>query len=189
MKKPILITFVFFFSFIVAASSPLNDTITQDVRKPLRISGKQIYTENILHTESEVLMLLSISPDFVAQYQKGKSLRRTGTGLLLGGIATITGGVAVAVVGTINSPWVEVNGYGSGYIDYNGTYYLGLIIASLGELMVDGAVVCKIVGKGYIRKSIANYNQAIKTSGYVPGSLSYQLGVLDNGMVGLKVTF
>jgi len=154
MKKAFLMLFFYLCICILANASFSGDTTTQDVRKPLRISGKQIYTEDILHTESEVLMLLSISPDFVDQYQKGKSLR---------------------------------NGYS--YFDYNGTYYLGLVIASLGELMIDGAVVCKIVGKGYIRKSIANYNQAIKTSGYVPGSLNYQLGVLDNGMIGLKVTF
>jgi len=187
MKKAFLMLFFYLCICILANASFSGDTTTQDVRKPLRISGKQIYTEDILHTESEVLMLLSISPDFVDQYQKGKSLKRTGTGLLLGGIATITGGVAVAIYGGINSHLVERNGYS--YFDYNGTYYLGLVIASLGELMIDGAVVCKIVGKGYIRKSIANYNQAIKTSGYVPGSLNYQLGVLDNGMIGLKVTF
>ncbi len=62
-------------------------------------------------------------------------------------------------------------------------------MASLGELMIDGAVVCKIVGKSYMRKSIANYNQAIKSTGYTPGSFSYQVGLLDNGRIGLKVTF
>lgn len=187
MKKPTVTLVLFLCFYFQANASPSNDTTIQDVRKPLRISGKKIYTEDILHTESEVLNLLSISPDFVSQYQKGRSLRKTGTGLLIGGIATITGGVAVAIYGGINSPMVEINGYK--YLDYNGTYYIGLVIATLGELMIDGAIVCNIVGKSYIRKSIANYNQAIKTSGYVPGSFSYQLGVLDNGNVGLKVTF
>ena len=72
---------------------------------------------------------------------------------------------------------------------YDSKYYIGWAVAAVGELMIDGAVVCKIVGKSYIRKSIANYNQAIKPTGYVPGSFDYQLGLLDNGRVGLKVTF
>jgi len=177
MKKTILATlFCVCVSFLVSG---------QEIRKPLRMSGTKIYTENILHTESEVISLLSISPDFVAQYQKGKNLRSTGTVLLIGGIVTFGGGMGLMISGI----GATENYYGYSTIDYDSKYYIGLVVGSLGELMIDGAVICKIVGKSYIRKSIDNYNQAIKSSGYTPGSFNYQVGLLDNGRVGLKVTF
>lgn len=187
MKKTFLTPLLCLCFYCLAFGSVPDDTPQQDIRKPLRVSGKKIYTEDILHTESEVLNLLSISPDFVAQYQKGKSLRKTGTLLFIGGIVTFTGGFAVMGYGLFTSPTYEF--YGQTKYDYNSTYYIGWAIAAVGELMVDGAVICKVVGKSYIRKSIANYNQAIKPTGYVPGSFDYQLGLLDNGRVGLKVTF
>jgi hypothetical protein len=183
MKKIILTPLLCLcFSFLAFGSLP-DDTPQQDIRKPLRMSGKKIYTEDILHSESEVLNLLNICPACVDQYQKGKSLRRTGTGLLVGGIVTLTGGMGVVIKGIVDS------NYDNTYVIYDSKYYIGLVIASLGELMIDGAVVCKVVGKSYIRKSIANYNQAIKPTGYVPGSFDYQVGILDNGRVGLKITF
>lgn len=185
MKKTILTSlFCICISFLVSGS-PDNDSLMQDIRKPLRMSGTKIYTENILHTESEVISLLSISPDFVAQYQKGKNLRSTGTVLLVGGIVTFGGGMALMISGIGTSE----NYYGYSVIDYDSKYYIGLIVGSLGELMIDGAVICKIVGKSYMRKSINNYNDAIKTTGYTPGSFNYQVGLLDNGRFGLKVTF
>jgi len=95
----------------------------------------------------------------------------------------LTGGMGVVIKGIVDS------NYDNTYVIYDSKYYIGLVIASLGELMIDGAVVCKVVGKSYIRKSIANYNQAIKPTGYVPGSFNYQFGLLDNGMVGLKINF
>ena len=187
MKKAILTPlFCLCFSFLTFGSLS-SDTIQQDIRKPLRMSGKKIYTEEILHTEREVLSLLNICPDCVEQYQKGKSLRKTGTILLVGGIVTFTGGFALMGYGLFTSPTYEF--YGTTKYDYNSTYYIGGIIAGIGELMVDGGIVCKIVGKSNIRKSIYNYNDAIKSTGYKPGTYYYQFGLLDNGMVGLKINF
>jgi hypothetical protein len=185
MKKTILTSFFCVCVSFLVSGTPDNDSLMQDIRKPLRMSGTKIYTENILHTESEVISLLSISPDIVAQYHKGKNLRSTGTVLLVGGIVTFGGGMALMISGIGTSE----NYYGYSIIDYDSKYYIGLVIGSLGELMIDGAIVCKIVGKSYMRKSIANYNQAIKSTGYAPASFTYQAGLLDNGRVGLKVTF
>lgn len=187
MKKVILTPlFYLCFSFLTFGSLSC-DTIQQDIRKPLRMSGIKIYTEDILHSESEVLSLLSINPEFVTQYKNGKSLRRTGTILLVGGIVTFTGGFAVMGYGLFTSPTYEF--YGTTKYDYNSTYYIGGIIAGIGELMVDGGIVCKIVGKSKLKKSINNYNDAIKSTGYTPGTYYYQVGLLNNGLVGLKVTF
>lgn len=183
MKKAILTPLLCLCFSCLAFGSVADDTPQQDIRKPLRMSGKKIYTEEILHSESEVLSLLSINPEFVSQYKKGKSLQGTGTGLLIGGIVTLSGGMAVMIAGIASTDFEDYS-----YV-YDSKYYIGWAVAAVGELMIDGAVVCKIVGKSYIRKSIANYNQAIKPTGYVPGSFDYQLGLLDNGRVGLKVTF
>lgn len=183
MKKTILgPLFCLCFSCLAFGSAP-DETPQQDIRKPLRLSGKKIYTEDILHSESEVVSLLSINPEFVAQYKKGKSLKGTGTGLLIGGIVTFSGGMALVFTGIAATDYEDYN-----YV-YDSKYYIGWVVAAVGDLMIDGAIVCKFVGKSYIRKSIANYNQAIKPAGYVPGSFDYQLGLLDNGRIGLKVTF
>jgi hypothetical protein len=187
MKKAILTSLLCLCFSILAFGSLPDDPPQQDIRKPLRVSGKKIYTEDILHTENEVLSLLSISPDFVAQYQKGKSLRKTGSILFVGGIVTFTGGFALMGYGLFTSPTYEF--YGTTKYDYNSTYYIGGIIAGIGELMVDGGIICKIVGKSNIRKSIYNYNDAIKSTGYKPGTYYYQVGLLDNGLVGLKINF
>ncbi len=127
MKKTILtMLFCVCVAFLVSGSAD-NDSLMQDIRKPLRMSGTKIYTENILHTESEVISLLSISPDIVAQYQKGKSLRSTGTVLLIGGIVTIGGGMAVMISGIADSEFGDTY-YGSTVIQYDRKYYIGLII-------------------------------------------------------------
>lgn len=192
MKRAILATlFCVCISSLYAGSSaiysgPESDTLQQQVRKPMRLSGSKFYIEERLLSKTEALDLLSISPDLVRLYENGTSLRKTGTFLLVGGIIVMTGGIPVALYGILTSPTVYS---GTTKIDYNGTYYVGMIIAGIGELMIDGAIVCKIVGKSQLRRSVANYNEILKQTGYRLGGFEYQMGLLDNGMFGIKVTF
>lgn len=193
MKTVVLGTFLIFFCslFNTGLSQPVqgqgSDNLLQENRKPMRMSGSKFYIEDRLLSKTEALELLSISPDLIKSYEKGSSLKRTGTFLLVGGIVVISGGIPVAIWGGVTSPTYEF--LGTTRIDYNGLYYAGLAIAAVGELMIDGAIVCKIVGKSQLRKTVANYNQILKQTGSRNGEFEYQLGLLDNGMFGLKLTF
>ncbi|MBN2632099.1 MAG: hypothetical protein JXR66_00985 [Bacteroidales bacterium] len=193
MKTVVLGTFLIFFCslFNTGLSQPVqgqgSDNLLQQNRKPMRMSGSKFYIEDRLLSKTEALELLSISPDLIKSYEKGSSLKRTGTFLLVGGIVVISGGIPVAIWGGVTSPTYEF--LGTTRIDYNGLYYAGLAIAAVGELMIDGAIVCKIVGKSQLRKTVANYNQILKQTGSRNGEFEYQLGLLDNGMFGLKLTF
>lgn len=193
MKTFVAISLFLACCFSVIAGSPgfvpdtLSNGLQQQSRKPLRMSGSKFYIEDRLLSKSEALELLSISPDLIRSYEKGSSLKKTGTFLLIGGIVVMTGGIPVAVWGGVTSPTYEF--LGTTRIDYNGLYYAGLAIASVGELMIDGAIVCKIVGKSQLRKTVANYNQILKRTDLRNGEFEYQFGLLDNGMFGLKVTF
>jgi|WetSurMetagenome_2_1015567.scaffolds.fasta_scaffold00047_10 hypothetical protein len=177
MKKIILTALISFCFSVYSFSILSNDTIFQDIRKPLRISGRKVYMEEIKLSKSEVLDLLSISPDISTKYKKGKNLKKTGTFLLIGGIVSTSGGLVFRETHDFD---VDLD---------NTNYFIGEAIAIIGELMVVGGVVCKIVGKSNIKSSIRKYNTMIKTSSLNQGSFYYQLGLLDDGHVGFKVTF
>lgn len=195
MKKVILtLIFSVSFPFLIFGSS-LNDfstqydSLKQEISKPpLRLKGTKVYKETTLLTKDEVLNILSATPVNEKKYDKGTRLRGTGVGLIIGGAVTFVGGVALAVSG------IETNTTDDYYYSYTSTdftskYYIGLAIGTIGELMVDGGIACSIIGKTMIRRSVFNYNETINQSGYVPGLINYQFGLLDNGRFGLNLTF
>ena len=135
--------------------------------------------------KNEVINILSSHPDILNQYQKGTGLRSTGSFLVVGGIVVFVGGMVVMATGIGTS----TDYYGYSYVTYNSNYFLGWGVAVVGELMFDGGIACRIVGKSKIRRAIYNYNNTISNSSYEPGVINYQLGFLDNGKIGLKLTF
>jgi hypothetical protein len=176
--------------FLTWGSSNSIDSLNiRTVQPALKIEKTRVYDGKTLLSKNEVLNVLSAYPKIAAQYEKGKKLRSTGGVLIPVGLVTFVGGVVLMVNGFDEK--TSSYGYYSIYTRQpNGNYYLGLVIGTIGELMVDGGIVCSIIGKTNIRRSITNYNRAIKsTSQYVPGQINYQLGLLDNGNFGLKLTF
>jgi hypothetical protein len=66
---------------------------------------------------------------------------------------------------------------------------LGLAITTIGELMLDGGIACSIVGKIQIKRSVRNFNASAQSAYRNPTGLQYQLGFLDNGNFGMRLTF
>jgi hypothetical protein len=195
MKKAILtIIFSVCFPFLIFGSAP-KDFSTQDYslkqeisKPPLRLKGTKVYKGTTLLTKDEVLNILSATPSNGKKYEKGTRLRGTGVGLIIGGAATFIGGIALAVSG-IETITTDTYYYNYTSTDFTSKYYIGLAIGTIGELMVDGGIACSIIGKTMIRRSVFNYNETNNQSGYIPGLINYQFGLLDNGKFGLELTF
>jgi len=164
----------------------LNDsTKIQEYQQVLHVKGAKVYGENGLLTKSEVLNILSVSPAIAAQYERAARTRSIGTALLIGGGALFTGGIVMMV----NGMDTAIDSYGSDMSEFSDKYYTGLIIGTIGELMLDGGIACTIIGKVKIRRSVSNYNNSLNQTGCTPVQVNYQIGLLDNGNFGLKLTF
>jgi|WetSurMetagenome_2_1015567.scaffolds.fasta_scaffold04726_7 hypothetical protein len=178
-------------TFLLYGSLPGDPVFTaspsgllQDQHK-LVVSNTKVFDGNRRLTPEEVMNIFSVSPKIAAQYSRGSRLRSSGVALLVGGGVVTVGGIVLMVSGIDTSN----DFYGNSSVDYNSNYYLGLLVAGLGELMVDGGIACTIVGKIKIRKSVSNYNATGGYSTFVPQSINYKFGLLNNGNVGLRLTF
>jgi hypothetical protein len=170
-------------------SSSEKDSVQNQVNQPtLRVSGTRVYQGNSLLTKSEVLNIMGVYPKAASLYTKGKSMRGTGGFLIVGGIVTMTAGIVV-IVDSYES--YDVNGgyYTYSYSGFGDNYYLGLAITTIGELMLDGGIACSIVGKIQIKRSVRNFNASAQSAYRNPTGLQYQLGFLDNGNFGMRLTF
>lgn len=166
-------------------SSP-EDSTRQEMGQPvLQVHGAKVYNGNTLLTRAEVVNFLSSSPAIASQYERAKGTRGVGVGLLVGGAVVTTGGLIIMVSGMSES--LDYDGYS--FAAYGDTYYTGLLVAVLGELMLDGGIACTIIGKIKIRRSISNYNNTVNQAGLKSVPVNYQFGLLDNGNFGLKLTF
>lgn len=195
--KNLFLTMIFCLSVPLSIfGSPSNndssdrDSVQNANNQPvLRVAGTKVYNGNSLLTRIEVSNMLGIYPKTASLYNKGKNLRSTGGILIVGGIATMTGGIVLMVKGI--ESYTSDNGYYSySYTGYNDKYYAGLAVMTIGELMLDGGIACSIVGKIQIKRSIRNYNTAVHSAWQgVPGDIKFQLGFLDSGNIGLRLTF
>ena len=194
MKQLFLFAFfcICFFSFASGTTRVLTgakDTLRVEGNPVLKLEGTNVYKDGNLLSKREVLKILSPFPELASQYQKGKSLRTSGVLMILGGIGAMTGGVVLMISG------IETNNSSSGYssnpyVSYNDNYYLGIGVLTIGELLLDGGIACSIIGKIKVRRSINNYNKTAGTAFINKSeSINYQFGLLDNGNVGLKLTF
>lgn len=167
-----------------------NDTLkTQSSQPKLVNHGVEVYKDGRLLTYNEVLNILSSNPKIELQYHKGKDLRSTGGMLLFGGSIAMVGGIAMMVNG-IETHTENHGYYTETYTEATDKYYMGLLVTVIGELMFDGGIACTIIGKIQVQKSIRNYNAQNKSGlGYQPGEINYQLGLLDNGQVGFRLSF
>lgn len=164
---------------------PLPVSSEQNVNNPvLEVRGTRVYKDKILLEKSEILRILSVYPQLENKFNKGANTRGAGVLLIIGGVVIFGSGVALAVSGveTRSSDYYTTT-------DFNSNYYIGLLIGTIGELMLDGGIACTIVGKLTMRRSVAEYNAKIRKTSYVPGTLNYKVGVLDNGRIGLRLTF
>ena len=164
--------------------NPLKDT----VKPVLRVKGARVYNENIRLEKSDVLSIMNTVPAAAGKFEKGTNLRGTGGLLIVGGSALLAGGVALAISG-IETNTSDGYYYDYTYTDFTRNYYIGLIIATLGELMLDGGIACSIVGKMTIKKAVRDFNYSARQSGLTPEILKYQFGLLDDGKFGMKITF
>jgi hypothetical protein len=193
MKKTILTTvFCICVPLLIFGSYPddfniLKDSSKQETGKPvLRVRGAKVFDQNTLLKKSEVLNILSPTPAIAKQYQSGTHLRGARVPMIIGGSVLCAGGIVLMVTGIVNE--TDDYYYGS-YTTYSGTYYAGLAVAVIGELLIDGGIACGFFGKYKIKKSINNYNATVNPTGDTPGFINYQLGLLDDGKIGLKLTF
>lgn len=192
MKKAILTTILSICIPILVFGVQTNDLKNQgdsakiqEYQQVLHVKGAKVYGENGLLTKSEVLNILSGSPAIAAQYERAAGTKSAGTALIIGGAVLATGGIVMMVSGM--ETVVDYNGYES--VEFGDKYYTGLLVSVAGELMAAGGIACTIIGKAKIRKSVSNYNNSLNQTGFVPVQVNYQIGLLDNGNFGLKLTF
>ena len=192
MRKAILFTMLCVcIQFLALGSTPIDFSSSSESLKigspnsALRVDGAKVFKDNVLLQKNEVLNILSSYPDISNQYTKGTGLRGTGTFLLIGGIVATPIGFVLMVDGAVKTV-DNANSYNNN-VDAN--YYIGSLVLTAGVAMIAGGITCRIVGKAKIRRAINNYNRTISNSSYEPGVINYQLGFLDNGKIGLKLTF
>jgi len=161
-------------------SYAFKDSSQQEIRKPLRMSGRKVYIEERLLSKDEVNSFLRTIPNGIELFNKGMKQRSTGMSLYYGGAVIVCGGAGLAIYSdfkSIKDP------------DYEKLETIGIAIDILGALVIGGGVLCTRVGSAKIRKSINSYNESIKAFGSNPGLSYYEIGLLDNGKLGFKVTF
>jgi len=198
MRKTVLTTVLCVFTqFLIFGASDnfagSNDSIKSKKDQPiLETNNTKVYNGNTMLSKNEVLSILSSYPDLASQYQTGKSLRSAGGLLVAGGIVSTVGGIVLCVDGMIKS---VNNIYNDKYSNPNdnlmdANYYLGYGVSIIGGLMLDGGIACNIIGRIKINRSINKYNET-KNSAFKlnPEQVNYQVGLLNNGKFGLKLTF
>ena len=194
MKKAGLLLIVGWFFPLFALGvydDPVYENVNplQEALKPvLRVKGARVYNENVRLEKSDVLSIMNTVPAVAGKFEKGTNLRSTGGLLIIGGSAFLAGGVALAISG-IETNTSDGYYYDYTYTDFTRNYYIGLIIATLGELMLDGGIACSIVGKITIKRAVRDFNYSSGQSGLAPEILKYQFGLLDDGKFGMKVIF
>jgi hypothetical protein len=188
MKRSILTTALFLCTvFVVLGSYPgdpgdggLSSGLLQD-QHTLLVRNATVFDGTRRLSPAEVMNIFNATPRIAAQYDRAVRLRSSGVAMIVGGSVITIGGVVLMVNGIINTD--------DSSDDYGSQYYLGLLTTTVGELIVDGGIACSIVGKVKIRRSVSNYNAAMKQSGCMPQQVVYRFGLLNNGGIGLRVTF
>ena len=168
--KPIFLFLSLVFCLLILGSGINAFAQTQDAtknEKKLVTKGADVYEMNKLLSRNEVEQALKDKPASLALYQKGRSLRSTGNGLLIGGIVGTVGGIVIMVSG------IDIKNDYNGHqtTQYNSNYVLGALLSAVGEGMIAGGIVCKIVGKRKIINSINSYNN----SAYINQPSQYNL--------------
>jgi len=149
----------------------------------LDMSGTTVYLNNQPISLSKAKSILSAYPIILEQFVKAKSLRSSGKGMLIGGGIIMVSGIVVMINGANES----INNYGEN-TSPNGKYFVGLGMTVLGELLLDAGIASTIVGKIKMHRAISNYNRALLRD-YRSSTLGYKVGFLDNGRVGVLLTF
>lgn len=192
MERLIFVLLILLASFGIASGiTPENPSGSSDATSlstqmtVLSVSRANVYSGNMRLSYPQVNDILSPYPAIANQFNRGVDTRSTGLMLIIGGAVCSAGGIVMMVAGTDT----YLDYYGNYTIDYSGKYYTGLLISAVGELMIGGGIACSITGKMKIRRSIQNYNRATGNFGLQPRSCNYSFGLLDNGSMGLRVTF
>jgi len=109
-------------------------------------------------------------------------LKSKGTGLLIGGAVTTLAGTGLMLYGIDNNIYSN---------DIDASIIIGSVGTIVGALMLEAGLVCTVVGNIKTVQSIKNYKKTtnIQAKQNSADNLHYQLGLLDNGKVGLQLTF
>lgn len=194
MERILSITTVFLmFSFITFGTNLSNtktttDTLSHDSIPKIDTRFGNVYSGSENISTERTIKILSPYPEIATKYQQGENLNDIGTGLIIGGAASIVGGIYLMVDGLKNT--VNNYNYSTNSYVYNQNYQLGNLATIVGNLMINGGIACKIIGKVNIAKSIRNYNNLINSNRRdEQNKISYQVGLLNNGNIGVKLTF
>ena len=185
MKKllvSILVCFVFQQIVFGKDSADSVKSVNQQPNVPkaeLIIEGVQVYGNNGLLNNEQVLNKLKACPVALDIYQSGKNMRVGGVVLIFSGAISIPFGLRTMLYGALKSGF-------SGKEDPD--YFIGACLFYGGMGMIGGGIVCHIRGGKKIRRAIDVYNTSLYQS-YLNTQASCQLGLLDNGNIGLRLNF
>ncbi len=164
-----------------------KDTLKTEMSQPvLRYVGARVFKGNVALNSIEVSDILKSNTKIQKKYNDGRSLRNTGIFLIVAGSVGAVAGMAQMIDGIEYTDY----GYGGETYEYTDQYYQGFLIACIGGVAIEGGIACSIIGKIKIRKAIQVYNSSVISTSYnQPGELNYQLGLLNNGHFGFRLTF
>lgn len=186
MKKLALLSIICFFAgfFSISTAQTSSDSVVVQQKEIIQLDteGGKVYSGIKQLKRKEVENVLAPYPEIYLQYKSGMKLKSKGTGLLIGGAVTALAGTGLMLYG------IDNNNY---YDDIDANVIIGSVGAIVGALMLDAGLVCTVVGNIKTVQSIKNYKKAtnIQAEQNSPQNIQYQLGLLDNGKVGLQLTF
>lgn len=194
MERILSITTVFLMLSFIAFGTNLSntkttiDTLSHDSIPKIDTRFGTVYSGSEKISAEKTIKILSPYPEIAIKYEQGENLNDIGTGLIIGGAASMVGGIYLMVDGLKNAVYNYNYSTNSGV--YNKNYQFGNLATIVGNLMINGGIACKIIGKINVAKSIRNYNNIINSkSSNEQNKISYQVGLLNNGNIGIKLTF
>jgi hypothetical protein len=149
----------------------------------LKSAGVKVYRDGVFLRKSEVMSLFKNYPNIYRQYNKGYSLRHAGTTLIISGLLSTAGGIALMISGIETTK----DYYGRTSVDFNSRYYTGAVVEGLGLTMILGGITCRMLGKNKIKGSIYKYNN-VSLGELNPPIMCYEFGILTSG-IGVKLSF
>ena len=170
---------------IVVVQKAINEMFQKETE--LALQGRKIFANNTKLDDKKIQNLMA-NTEALKYYNKSKSQKKTGTGLVWAGVAAIVVGVGVDLV-TMAIDNESENG--NDYIQKGDIIY-GRDVIKLRETVIGGATGAALIGTGIVlrssskkslQKSVDMYNSTKRTA-----QTEIRLGVTGNG-IGLAINF
>lgn len=168
------------FSLCFVLMIQTQQLFSQEEKQNLEVVRTNVFLNGRLLSSSEVVTILNTNPGNAALYRKGLDIRSNGSAMLWGGIAACVIGFGVMV----NDAAKNIGNHSGYNSDESTNFRTGNLVFMLGQGLIAGGIVCRVIGKSKVTKAIRNHNSNFPTN----RDMSYSFGIQQNGL-GLVVNF